>query len=99
VTEGGKGTGKEIAAEGKAELERGSEKLGHKPATASDTSTGGVRQDIGAASRPERTGPSTASDVPTKNDTSKGQKTTGSPTSKQERQSGDTANDPDPAVA
>lgn len=60
LTEPGKGTGKDIAAQGKAEFERGSNKisLAHKPAPAPSTQTG-------ASSDSERAGPNTATGVST----------------------------------
>lgn len=56
LTECGKGTGSDIAAEGKAEFERGSNKLGlsHKSTTAPTTSTGDNPAHTGAASDSER---------------------------------------------
>lgn len=60
LTDCGKGTGKNIAAEGKAEFERGSNKIGlaHKLAAAPSTHTG-------AAADSESAGPHTATGVST----------------------------------
>jgi len=63
----GKGPGSEIAAEGRAEFERGSNKLGHshKSATAPTTSTGDIRAHTGAAYDSKRADPYAATGVST----------------------------------
>lgn len=59
LTDRGKGPGSDIAAEGMAEFERGTNKLGlsHKSATAPTASTGDTRAHTGAASDSSRAGP------------------------------------------
>jgi len=63
----GNGTGRDIAAEGRAEFERGSNELelGRKPATA-PTSTGNIHARTGAAYGSEHAGPYAAADVSTR---------------------------------
>jgi len=67
LTECGRGTGSEIAAAGKAEFGRGSNRLGlsHKSAPAPTTSSGGNRAHTGAAPDSERAGPYAAAGVST----------------------------------
>jgi hypothetical protein len=72
LTECGKGTGKEIAAEGKAEFERGSNKIGlaHKLGTASSTTHTGAASDSEGA-----TGVSTTDPSDTRRDSDPGRRT------------------------
>lgn len=76
LTDCGKGTGKDIAAEGKAEFERGSNKLGlsHKLTTAPSTHTSAA-SDSGHAGPNTATGVSTTDPPDTRRDADPGRRT------------------------